>query len=186
MRRTLPYLGAWFVAGLLAVTLASAGVSMVTKRVTADRPGPLSATQVRDEFAGASATPSADAPTTSTTEPVAPPPTAPPTVVSTDGSATPATSPPPTDAPVTASPAPPPVSTASVTRAYELVGGTVTLRFTSAKVTVLAATPKPGFSVELNEAHDNGARIEFESGDHRSRVDAWWDGGPQDEVREEN
>lgn len=186
MRRTLPYLGAWFVAGLLAVALASAGVSMVTKRVTADRPGPLSATQVRDEFAGASGTPSADASTTSTTEPVAPSPTTPPRVVSTDGSATPATSPSPTDGRATATPAPPPVSTASVTRSYELVGGTVTLRFTSARVTVLAATPRPGFSVDLNEAHDNGARVEFESGDQRSRVDAWWDGGPQDEVREES
>ena len=67
-----------------------------------------------------------------------------------------------------------------------MVGGTATLRFSAAGVTVLTATPKPGFSVDTSSTHGNGVRVEFESDDHRSRVDAWWDGGPQDEVREDD
>ena len=50
VRKTLPYLGAWFIAGLLAVALASVGVSMVTEQVTTNnRPAALGAAEVRDE-----------------------------------------------------------------------------------------------------------------------------------------
>lgn len=79
-------------------------------------------------------------------------------------------------------PAPPPAST---TRTYSLVGGDVALRFTADGVTVVYATPRPGFTVELSESHDTGARVEFEGEDHRSRLEGWWDGGPVDEVRED-
>ena len=47
------------------------------------------------------------------------------------------------------------------------------------------ATPKPGFTVDIGDSHDGGVRVEFENDDHRSRLDGWWDGGPQDEVRED-
>ena len=50
---------------------------------------------------------------------------------------------------------------------------------------MVVATPAPGFTADIGEAHDGGARVEFESDDHRSRLDGWWDGGPQDEVRED-
>ena len=50
---------------------------------------------------------------------------------------------------------------------------------------MVVATPAAGFTVDIGESHDGGARVEFESDDHRSRVDGWWDGGPQDEVRED-
>ena len=50
---------------------------------------------------------------------------------------------------------------------------------------MVVATPAAGFTVDIGESHDGGARVEFESDDHRSRLDAWWDGGPQDEVRED-
>lgn len=196
MRKTLPYLGVWFVAGLLAIVLASAGVSMVTDRVTVDRPAPFSATQVRDELAGATETPAFDgsagtvvadpaAPTPSI-EPLGDPSTgeSPPS----GGSASTTTAAPPSGAngPGPTTPAAPPVTPASVTRTYDLVGGTVTLRFTNTGVTVVTAAPKAGFSVDVGEGHDNGARVEFESEDHQSRLDAWWDNGPQDEVREED
>ena len=196
MRKTLPYLGVWFVAGLLAMVLASAGVSMVTDRVTVDRPAPLSATQVRDELAGAAETPAADvsagtvgsnpaAPTPSI-EPLGDPSTgeSPPS----GGSGSTTTSAPPSGAngPAPTTPTAPPVTPASVTRTYDLIGGTVTLRFTSTGVTVVTATPKAGFSVDIGEGHDNGARVEFEREDHQSRLDGWWDHGPQDEVREED
>ena len=200
MRKTLPYLGVWIVAGLLAVTLASVGVSMVTERVTVDRPAPLSATQVRDKRTRATETPLTDELTTTTivSNPVDPAsPIENPSDPSTSDPSPSGGSPPPTPAPPTdnsgtgtngpapTAPATPPVTTASVTRTYDLVGGTVTLRFTSAQVTVLTATPKAGFSVDIDQTHENGTRVEFESEDHRSRVDAWWDGGPQDDVREE-
>jgi hypothetical protein len=28
-------------------------------------------------------------------------------------------------------------------------------------------------------------RVEFENDSHRSRIEGWWDGGPQDRVREQ-
>ena len=203
MRKTLPYLGVWIVAGLLAVTLARVGVSMVTERVTVDRPAPLSATQVRDKRTRATETPLTDELTTTTigsnpVDPASPienpsdPSTSDPSTSdpSPSGGSPTATSAPPTGnsgtGPNGPAPTGPAVTTASVTRTYDLVGGTVTLRFTSAQVTVLTATPKAGFSVDIDETHENGTRVEFESEDHRSRVDAWWDGGPQDEVREED
>ncbi len=75
---------------------------------------------------------------------------------------------------------------AAETRTYPMVGGTATLRFTPAGVTVVSATPRPGFSVETSPEHGNGIRVEFDSDDHRSRVTGWWDGGPQEEAREED
>ena len=188
MRRTGLYLIGWFAAGVAAVTVAGLGVSMVTDQVTGSRPAPLSAQQVQEQLDagpttdGGTDTPSTDGTatddtvtsTTSTTAPVATTPTtAGPS--STDGPGTTAATTPP-----------PPPTTAAVTRSYDLVGGSVTLRFEPSGVTVLLATPKAGFSVDVGESHDSGARVEFESDGHKSRLDAWWDGGPQDEVREED
>jgi hypothetical protein len=183
MRKTLPYLAAWFLAGVVAVGVASAGVSMVGDQVTDSRQAPLSAAQVREELAAdASATTTTTVPpatTTTSTTAVPPPTTAPPVVApgngSTGGSGPGATT------PTTAAPSP-----AATTRTYNLVGGTATLRFSSTGVTVVAAVPNAGFSVTKSSAHDDGARVEFESDEHRSRVDAWWDGGPQDEVGEDD
>ena len=187
MRRTLPHVAAWFAAGVAAVVLASVAVSMVSGQVTGSRPAPLSAAQVEDELAAASdgtttttgstgSTTSTSAPAaagTATTVPGGPPATATPT--------TSASGPGPTTTTTTRPPGPAPSS-----KTYDMVGGTATLRFSAAGVTVLTATPKPGFSVDTSSTHGNGVRVEFESDDHRSRVDAWWDGGPQDEVREDD
>ncbi|MEO7572552.1 MAG: hypothetical protein ABIX10_08950 [Acidimicrobiales bacterium] len=203
MRRTMPYVIGWFGVGVLAVLLASAAVSMVGRQVTGSRPAPLSAEQVRDELAALPADPEL---TTTTTDPtpsttLAIPPTTPADAPGAAGPATPTTVPGPA-APrsdpgpgqVTPSPPPPALSpTTSVvaapapsTRTYDLVGGTATLRFAPEGVEVLAATPDAGFSVDVSNSHDNGVRVEFDRDDHRSRVDAWWDGGPQEEVREED
>lgn len=187
MRKTVPFLAAWFLAGLGAVALGSAGVSLVSRQVTDQRPAPLTPGQVEAlvrEEATATTAPS----TTTTTVTIPPPTTVVPatTAPSGPGGGTVATSPPPTQAappPTTQAPPPPPAPT---TKTYDLVGGTVTVRFSASGVTVLAATPKAGFSVEVSSAHSNGKRVEFENDDHRSRVDAWWDGGPREEVREED
>jgi hypothetical protein len=64
-------------------------------------------------------------------------------------------------------------------------GGVVTLSFSPAGVDVVGATPNEGFTVDSEPEHGNGVKVEFESDAHRSRVDAWWDGGPQVERRED-
>lgn len=188
MRKTVPFLAVWFLAGLGAVAVGSAGVSLVSRQVTDQRPAPLTPDQVEALVHEEATATTAPTTTTSTTTVTVPPPTSvvPPTTAPGDpGGGTVATVPPPTQVtpPTTQAPPPPP---APSNKTYDLVGGTVTLRFSAAGVTVLAATPKPGFSVEVSSAHDNGKRVEFENDDHRSRVDAWWDGGPRDEVREED
>lgn len=185
MRRTLLYVASWFAAGVGAVALATVGVSMVGRQVTTtDRPAPLSADEVRSELEAETATtttlpdgaatttlPGGSGSTTTTTRPRtgATTTTVPP---GSGGSVTP---------PTTAAPAPAPVL-----RTYTLVGGTVTLSFTPSGVTPRDPTPNPGFTVEVTPTHDNGVRVEFrnDSDDRRSRVEGWWDGGPQDEVDE--
>lgn len=182
MRKSVVYVGAWFLAGAVAVGLASMGVALVSDRVTEERRAPLSDAEMREELAAddlpgaATTTTTTGAPSTTTTAPGPVTPTTVAPVSNGPGGPTGGTT---TTAPSTPPPAP-------VTRTYDLVGGTVTLRFEPTGVTVLVATPEPGFSVEVDEeVHDGGARVEFESDDHRSRVDGWWDGGPRDEVREE-
>jgi len=187
MRKTVPFVAAWFLAGVAAVALASAGVAAVGRQVTGSRPAPFSADQVREKLAadGVSTTTTTTTDATTTT-------TAPGTATTTGPGPTPGTGSPGTQTggatSTTSTPAPPPPPVATpTTRTYNLVGGTATLRFSSTGVEMLAAAPNTGFSVEVSETHSNGVRVEFENDDgHRSRVDAWWDGGPQDEVREDD
>jgi hypothetical protein len=79
----------------------------------------------------------------------------------------------------------PPADPSATTSTYRMQGGVVTLRFSAAGVEVLGASPAEGFTVDTEAEHGNGVRVEFESDAHRSRVDAWWDGGPQVERRED-
>jgi hypothetical protein len=178
MRRTVVYLAAWFAAGVAAVLLAGAGLGMVGRQVTGSRPAPLSAQQVRQELAATEATSTTT--TTATTVP---------TTSTTAGSPTTSTTVEPADGGPAGSPTTTSTSVASpppTTRSYDLVGGTATLRFSAAGVTLVTAAPKAGFTVDVSGSHSNGVRVEFEGDDHESRLDGWWDGGPQDEVREED
>jgi hypothetical protein len=187
VRRSLLHVAAWFAVGVAAVVIVTVAVSLVRGQVTGSRPAPLSAAQVQDELAsegdGTTTTTGSTSSTTTTTAPGAAG-----TATTTPGGPSATTTstvavsgPGPTTTTTTQPPGPAPSS-----KTYDLVGGTATLRFSTTGVTVLAATPKPGFSVDVSETHENGVRVEFESDDHRSRVDAWWDGGPQDEVREDD
>jgi hypothetical protein len=182
MRKALPYVAAWFLAGVLAVAVASAGVSMVGEQVTDNsREAPLSAEQVREELvAGGHDTTTTERPAATTSTITAP------TTVEAGGASSDGPSAAADGGATTTSTTPPPPPPVASTKTYNLVGGTATLRFSSTGVTVVAAVPKAGFSVDVSEAHDNGARVEFESEDHRSRVDGWWAGGPEDEVREDD
>jgi hypothetical protein len=69
------------------------------------------------------------------------------------------------------------------TRAFQLAGGTATVRFTPETVTVLSAVPASGFSTDVGSSDDH-TRVEFESDDHRSRLEVWWADGPRHEVEE--
>lgn len=93
----------------------------------------------------------------------------------------------------TSTPAPQPTATPTATPVpqapaqvltFDLVGGTTSISFSAQGVEVLWATPRPGFTVRI----DGGSRVrvEFRSDEHDSRIDAWWDGGPQTSVREED
>ncbi len=183
VRKTILYVVAWFAAGVSAVALATAGVSMVGNQVTGSRPSPLSADEVRSELAadGSAAATLAESPTTTSLAPGAvttPPTTGSPTA--TTPTSRPDDSRPPATTTPTTTQAP------AVTRTYVLIGGTATLRFTASGVTVVDATPKGGYSVDVEPTHDTGVRVEFRTDDHRSRVEGWWDGGPQDETSEES
>ncbi len=170
----------WVLAAVAGLGLASWGVALVGRSVTDRRPAPLTAAQVDARLTDLSTTTTAP-PTTDTTGDTS-------TTTSTTTTTTVST----TVAPGGATTTVPgqdqsPTTTASptVTRAYPVQGGSVTLRFEPGRVSVVVANPAPGFDVEVEPDHDNGVRVEFESDYHRSRVVAWWDGGPQDVVTEE-
>jgi uncharacterized membrane protein YgcG len=78
-----------------------------------------------------------------------------------------------------------PADASATTETYRMVGGVVTLRFSPAGVELVGATPNEGFGVDSEPEHGNGVRVEFESDAHKSRIDAWWEGGPQVERRED-
>lgn len=170
LRRSLLVL-AWLLGGIAAVALATAAVSRVGNEVTGDRPSPLSADEVAAELA-AEATGTTSGPPGAATPPDAgtasslPPPST-------------ALAPPTTTAPPTTEPA-------GEVRTYALVGGTATLRFAPAGVTVVTANPNPGYQVELEPAHGSGVEVSFEGNHHKSQVEGWWDGGPRDQVEEED
>jgi hypothetical protein len=77
-----------------------------------------------------------------------------------------------------------PVQPEETVRTFELNGGTATVRFSAARVEVLSAVPTAGFGAEV-EPDDGAMRVEFESDDHRSRLDVWWDGEPRHEIEEQ-
>jgi len=176
VRRTIAFVTLWFVAGAAATTVAWLGVSTVSEQLagSGSHPDPLSAEEIADDAAGVSTTTTVETSTSSTSTTST---TLPGATTSTTVRSTPTTVSPPT----TVAPPPQPV-----VRSYDLVGGSATLRFSPNGVTVVVATPKSGFTVDVGESHSGGARVEFESDGHRSRLDAWWDGGPQDEVREDD
>lgn len=72
----------------------------------------------------------------------------------------------------------------AVDQTFELVGGTAVVRYSSTGVTVLYAVPANGYQAKV-EPEGTGMKVEFRSSSHRSRVDVWWNNGPQHSVEEE-
>ncbi len=156
MRRLLTFGLAWLVAAVVATTVAWQGVALVADQVTDDRPATLTASEVEAALAAG-----AEGATTGPT--------------SSDAAAPSSTG--PTTTATAAVPGPPPE-----TRSYALTGGSAALRFTPEGVSVVFAAPNSGYQVRSEPTDGGGWRIEFDGDDGRSRVEGWWDGGPQDRV----
>jgi hypothetical protein len=210
MRRVAFYGIGWLLAATAAVLLAWQGVGRVGTSFTDHHPTTLSAEQARrllpappgpdpssggpagggpsgatgsaagsDPAAGGPATPAPTATTTPrprpTTTSTAPrPPTSKPPAVGSPVTSTSTTRP--------ASPAPAPAT--GEVRTYNLVGGSVTLRFQPSGVKVVWANPNPGFQAEVDDRDGGGVRVRFDGDSHRSQLEAWWAGGPRDQVEE--
>jgi hypothetical protein len=158
VRRSLTFSALWVAAAAVATTAAWQGVGLVTNQVTDQRPAALSAADVEASLEATAATGATPTP---------------------GGSATAPTSP---SSPTTTTTAP---AATGETRTYTVEGGSAALRFTPDRVEVVWSTPNPGYSVDTEAEHVNGVRVEFESDTHRSRIEGWWDGGPQERVREQ-
>ena len=180
---------AWLVTTGLAVTLGVVAVGVVTDSVTQDRPDRLSAIGVRNALTAVESP--GGATTTATAGPGRPAATAPSGPAATGPRVT--TSPPTSPGPT--SPATTPTTTTATTtpgatfpppedRTYQLVGGTVGVRFENGGAWLLWATPKPGFSVETSGGGSDQVDVRFRGEDHESRLEAFWDNGPQADVEE--
>jgi hypothetical protein len=176
MRRIFTLSVAWLAAAIVAAVVAWQGVGLIGEQVTDDRDGPLSADEIASALAegegegGITIPPTTTLPPSSdTTVADATPPS---TTAGGAGAAVPGDGTAPATTPA-AAPAPAPV-----VKNYPVTGGTASISFSPTEVTVLLARPAAGWSVKT-EPEGGGVRVEFESGDARSRIDAWWDGGPQ-------
>jgi hypothetical protein len=195
MNRTLMLVLGWLAATLVAVGVAWGGVQMVSGRVVrplpltalttspgpsptvgseTPRPSPSSPSPTRTAEPGDSASPS---PLTGPSETSAPPTSAPPATPDGTGTTTAPTSP-------VSSPEQTPAAEPEV-RSYELVGGSVTLRFEPGAVTIVKAVPRSGFRLKMEGSGSNEATVEFEGEEHHSKVKGWWENGPRDRVEED-
>ena len=192
MRRMALYGIGWVAAATVAVLLAWQGVGLVGRNVTDSHPKALTADEAREAL-GQAAGPNGGPPDTS-------PATSPPDGRSVAGSssttvttaararptATTATTRPSTATTGPGTPAPTSTTTGSVVRTYNLVGGSTALRFEpSGKVTVVWANPNTGYRADIDDRDGGGVRVRFDGDSHRSELEAWWDGGPQERVEEQ-
>lgn len=58
------------------------------------------------------------------------------------------------------------------------IGGSVAISFAPGNVSALWASVNPGFTGDVDDDGDS-VKVEFESGDHESELEAWWSIGPQ-------
>jgi hypothetical protein len=200
MRRMFTLSVAWLAAAVVAAVVAWQGVRLVGDQVTDDRDGMLTAAEIDAALANAGGGGGIPIPPTTTTQPSTS--DAPPATTAAEagaggtGSGTTlgqSTTPSRGTAPATGSngtsgsggqpsPAPAPAP-AAVVRNYSVAGGTASISFSPSEVKVLWARPATGWTVKT-EPEGTGVRVEFESGNARSRIDAWWADGPQDRVED--
>jgi hypothetical protein len=155
MRRLLTLTGAWLAAAIVAAGVAWQGVRLVGDQVTDDRSPSLTEEEIDAMVAAATSEDAGGAANASTTTPT--------TSVPTSGSAAPSEPPP-------------------EVRAWDLTGGSVSLRFAPSGVTVEYAQPRTGYQVRSQPSDDGGIRVEFDGPEGRSRIEGWWADGPQFEI----
>lgn len=179
--RRLTYVLIWLAVTTTAVLVAAAAVGSVRDQVTDTPSAMVPTTTIATSLAGP-ATPTTEperepttsippTSTTSTTTIAAPTTTVPdvsttttrpPAPTTTTTTATPATT---TTAPPTTTTSPPPTEI----RSYGLVGGSVTVEVGASTVRLAGASPKAGFSVEVENAGPEKVEVEFKSDDHESQ-----------------
>jgi len=166
VRRRLTLAATWLAATVLATFVVSLGVRVVTAEVTTRRPAPLALVRAA---ATTTTTSTTLAPTTSTTVR--------PTTTSTVRR----------PAPTTTTAVPATVRTANGR------GGSISVRFTRTAVSLVVATPSPGYAVAVFDDGPRSVSVVFRAdghltrmfarvGDHRIWVDedddgGGWDGG---------
>lgn len=173
---------AWLAATALSVMIASAAVAGIRDRVVETPvaiglPTTTSTTAPPDTVTSPS---TSEGPTTTfppttsaTTSTAEPPPVTVTTVV--DSSVTTTTAP-----PVTTTTTAPPQTTTTIAvahKTYTMIGGTVVLAIGNGEVTLVSATPHPGFSADYEHTGPVEVEIKFVSGDHKSKLEAHWEGG---------
>ncbi|MEA3501218.1 MAG: hypothetical protein U9R47_00465 [Actinomycetota bacterium] len=170
----------WLAVTVTAVLIASAAVSSVRDQVTDTPTAAASPTTIAlrtteqavldpTELESSSPT-SIDEPikTTTTTTTTTPPATT--TIPLQSTTTVPTTTVPSSPDPTTTTTTTAPTTTAPTTeiRSYELVGGSVSVEISSETVRLAGASPKPGFTMEVENSGPEKVEVEFHSEDHES------------------
>ena len=80
----------------------------------------------------------------------------------------------------------PSVGNGEGTVTFDLDGGAVMISYTEDLVTVLWTRPNRGFRAGVDVEGPSSLRVRFDGENHTSEVRAWWDGGPRNEIEEED
>ena len=164
----------WLAVTATAVFIAAAAVGSVRDQVTETPTAMIPTTTVTtlgpaipsDPAADVGSAPATTSPTTTapTTTTIAPTTTLP------DVSAT--TTEPPAPTTTTAAPTTTTIAPTTEIRSYELIGGSVTVEVGNGTVGLAGASPKAGFSMDVENSGPEKVEVEFESDHHESSFSA--------------
>ena len=179
------YVLVWLAVTATAVFVAAAAVGSVRNQVTeaptamipttsttvALAPEPSPPTTVVESSSTTTSPPAATSTTTTTAAPV----------TTTTAPSEPAPTTTTTTAPTTTTTAPP----ASDIRSYDLLGGVVTVEIGTSTVQLAGASPKSGFSMEVEHSGPKNVEVEFKSESHESKFSGEFkDGSFNPEIEE--
>ena len=175
--RRITYALIWLAVTATAVFIAAAAVGSVRDQVTetptamiptttVTTPGPASPSDPATDVGSAPATtaPTTTSTTTPTTTTIAPTTTLP------DVSAT--TTEPPAPTTTTAAPTTTTIAPTTEIRSYELIGGSVAVEVGNGTVGLAGASPKAGFSMDVENSGPERIEVEFKSDHHESSFSA--------------
>lgn len=187
VRRTGLLIAGWALATVLALILGLQAVSAISASVTSSPKAPLSPSSVKAALDRSSASTGSSSSSSSDEDTSSSDPATGSTVRVDPGSQQAPSSndvPASSDEPVSAADSESSSATAvPEDRAYQLVGGSVGVRFENGEAHLLWATPNSGFSVE-SSGSSSDVDVRFRNDSHESRLKAFWDGGPQQEIEE--